>query len=388
MKCAYNEDSLYRLEAIKEAKRWEKGTFISKDQLTAIVEEYKVNLYHPNLMIRLLLFVATALGLSGVTGLFGTILFSGASRNLICTVCILYGAGTLLVLEKVMLKNNHFKSGVTEAIMYYACGFLICGIGGLTDFDLIALTTWTCVIVFSLAAIRYLDLLMTAAALLSLAYGLFYHLYEMGGIGQRLIPFVFIIVFAAGFLMFRKLEQKKSLLIWTNNLMVAESLSLLLAYAGGNYFVVRELSVNLMSLQIEEGGDVPFAYIFYALTLLIPCLYLYFGIKKKDILLIRVSLFVFAFSAFTFKYYFSMGTPEITLTLAGAIVFGIALAVMNYLKIMRKGFTRENLLSEKWAATNIQSFVISQTLGGNQAPATQDTPGGGRFGGGGSAEDF
>lgn len=388
MRCAYNEDSLYRLDVIKESKRWVRGAFISKEQSEIINQEYKVTLYHPNLMIRLLLFIATALGLSGVTGLFGAIVFSQADRNFICIACILYGAVTMIALEKMFLKNNHFKSGVTEAILYYACGFLIGGIGGLADFDWIALTIWACVVVFSFAAIRYLDLLTTAAALLSFAYALFYHLYEAGGLVQQLIPFAFIIIFTLVFFIFRKLRERKSLTVWSNNLIVTESLSLLLAYCGGNYFVVRELSVNLMSLHIDEGSDIPFAFLFYALTVLIPVLYLYFGIKKKDVILIRVSLFVFAFSAFTFKYYFSMGAPEITLTLAGIIVFAIALVLMNYLKAVRGGFTRENLLSEKWGATNVQAFVISQTLGGNQAPSTQDMPAGGKFAGGGSTEDF
>lgn len=388
MKCAYNEESLHRLETIKEAKRWAKSTLISKDQLTAISEEYKVTLYHPNLMIRLLLFVATALGLSGITGLFGAILFSQSSRNFICAVCVLYGAGTIAVLEKGLLSNNHFKSGVTEAMLYYACGFLIGGIGGLANFDLVALTTWACVVVFSLAAIRYLDLLLTAAATLSFAYALFYHLYDAGGVVQQLIPFFFIIVFAMAFLLFRRLRRNKDLLTWTNNLIVAESLSLFLAYCGGNYFVVRELSVNMMGLQIEAGEDIPFDYIFYTLTAFMPVALLYFGLKRKDVVLIRVSLFVFAFSALTFKYYFSLGAPEITLTLAGILIFGIALMLTIYLKKMRNGFIRENLLSEKWASTNAQAFVISQTLGGNQAEPTQDMPGGGKFGGGGSTENF
>jgi hypothetical protein len=277
---------------------------------------------------------------------------------------------------------------VTEAILYHGCGFLIGGIAGFADFDWPALTTWTCVFVFSFAAIRYLDLLTTAAAIFSFAYALFYHLYELGGVAQQLIPFSFIIVFAVSFLMFRKLRRKKELLAWTNNLIVAEYLSLLLAYCGGNYFVVRELSVNLMNLQIEEGGDIPFAFLFYALTLVMPVLYVYLGIKTKDVILIRVSLFVFAFSAFTFKYYFSLGAPEITLTLAGLVVFAMTLMLTNYLKTMRGGFTRENLLSEKWAATSAQAFVISQTLGGNQAASTADMPGGGKFGGGGATEDF
>ncbi len=206
---------------------------------------------------------------------------------------------------------------------------------------------------------------------------------------QQLIPFAFIFVFTLAFLYARVLKQKKELLVWTNNLIVAESLFLLLVYCGGNYFVVRELSVNLMDLQIEQGSDIPFAILFYLLTILIPCVYLYFGIKKKDIVLIRVSLFVFAFAAFTFKYYYSLGPPEVTLTIAGIIVFALTMVMMNYLKEIRNGFTRENLLSEKWASTNLQAFVISQTLGGNQASSSvTDTPGGGEFGGGGSSESF
>ena len=129
--------------------------------------------------------------------------------------------------------------------------------------------------------------------------------------------------------------------------------------------------------------------IFYTLTILIPIAYLYFGIKNKNIVLLRVSLIVIAFSAFTFKYYFSLGHPEITLTLAGIMLIGISIAVMRYLKTMRNGFTRENLLSERWSSMNAEAFLISQTMGGNQVSAEQASmPGGGNFGGGGASSDF
>jgi len=56
---------------------------------------------------------------------------------------------------------------------------------------------------------------------------------------------------------------------------------------------------------------------------------------------------------------------------------------------MRNGFTGENLLSSKWANMNLEAFVISQTMGGNQTNATKiETGGGGSFGGGGSSESF
>jgi len=85
---------------------------------------------------------------------------------------------------------------------------------------------------------------------------------------------------------------------------------------------------------------------------------LFFGIRNKNAVLLRVSLIVIAASAFTFKYYFSLGHPEITLTAAGAVLLLVTIALMNYLKVSRGGFTRENLLSEKWGAMNVEAFVI------------------------------
>jgi hypothetical protein len=63
--------------------------------------------------------------------------------------------------------------------------------------------------------------------------------------------------------------------------------------------------------------------------------------------------------------------------------------MMRYLKVMRNGFTGENLLSSKWAAMNLEAFVISQTMGGNQTDAVKTSTGeGGSFGGGGSSDSF
>jgi hypothetical protein len=74
-------------------------------------------------------------------------------------------------------------------------------------------------------------------------------------------------------------------------------------------------------------------------------IYLYVAIKHKDLVLLRVSLTVIALSVFTFKYYFSLGHPEITLTIAGIVLLLVSIALLNYLKVVRNGYTRENLLS-------------------------------------------
>ncbi len=388
MSSAYNESLVYNLEVIKQSKRWFKRDFIEKPQLDSILNTYSAPFYHPNFLIRILLFVATLIALSGATGFFALIV-ADIGEDAISIACIIYGIVSFSVLEKLFIGNNHYKSGITEAILYHSCGFTIGGLASITDFDNMHVILWSCLIVFSFSAIRYLDLLCTVVATGSFAGILFFEFYTIGGIFQKIIPFVFIGGFTPIYFLVKKLKQRIDLRLWRNNLLIVESISLLFIYAAGNYMVVRELSVSMMNLEIAEGGDIPFAFIFYTLTALIPVAYLYFGIKNKDIVLLRVSLIVLAFSAFTFKYYFSLDHPEITLTLAGIVLIGIAISLMRYLKTIRNGFTRENIMTEKWGSMNAEAFFISQTMGGNQPNLEHtDMPGGGASGGGGASSDF
>lgn len=388
MKSAYNHEWIYNLAVIKETKRWWKHDFISEDQFKTISSTYKVDFYHPNMMIRILLFVAALLALGGVSGFF-FLIFADAGQTVLSVMCIVYGLASFLVLEKLFIENKHYKSGVTEALLYHACGFVIGGVAALTDMNSVALILIVATVVLAFAAIRYLDLICTFCATLTFAGLIFYVCFNAGDITKQVIPFMIIIVFSIVYWYVRALKQRKELRIWMSNSVVVESLSLLLIYLGGNYLVVRELSVSLMDMDIPEGGDIPFSFIFYFFTVAIPVAYLYFGVRKKDVVLLRVSLVVIAFSAFTFKYYFSLGHPEITLTLAGATLLAISLALMNYLKVNRGGFTRENLLSEKWSHMNVEAFVIAQTMAGNQVNRGDSFKGGGgSFGGGGSTGDF
>jgi uncharacterized membrane protein YgcG len=328
------------------------------------------------------------LALSGATGLFFLIV-SDSGETGISIASIFYGLISFVALEKMFIAKNHFKSGVTEAIMYHACGFTIGGIGGLVDFDSPQLILITCLLVFAFAGWRYLDLLTTVCAVLSFAGLLFYNFFQAGGILQQVIPFVFIIAFGLLYWGIKTLKHNIKYKLWTNNLIIIEVISVLFIYVAGNYLVVRELSVNLMSLELQDGENIPFAFLFYALTVIIPIGFLFFGIKRKNIVLLRVSLVALAFSVFTFKFYYSLGHTEITLTFAGALLIGVAIVLMRYLKLMRNGFTGDNILSERWADMNVEAFIISQTMGGNASQSgSTDVGGGGDSGGGGASTKF
>jgi hypothetical protein len=385
MRSAYNALWLYHLQVIKETKRWLNHGLITPQQYQAIAASHQSGFYHPNFIIRILLFIATILALSGVTGLLA-LMIGGGEEATISILSIIYGIICFGVVDQVFIANHrHYKSGVTEAIIYHSAFFVIFGFSLATENVRAGFSI--SLIVFAFSAWRYLDLLSTVAFIATLCCFVANECHEAGGSVLQLLPFFIIGIFTPLYFIARALGKKNR--ERTNNFLVIEFFSLLLIYAAGNYFVVREVSSAMGIFTIEENADIPFALLFYALTILIPIIYLYFGIRLKDIVLLRVSLVVIAFSVFTFKYYYGFGHPEITLTLAGIVVTAIALLLMNYLKTIRHGFTRENLLEEKWGNSNLQAFIVSQTTGGNEVTTSESFQGGGgEFGGGGASGEF
>jgi hypothetical protein len=393
MRSAYNSIWLYNLGIVKEAKTWLKSGVISAESFNLIAGEYKSGFYHPNVMIRLLLFVATLIGLAGVTGIL-VLMFQDALDEIGPYLSIVYGVGSLFILELVFIgNNNHYKSGVTEALLYHSIAFICIGASSMFGFQSseseLYWIFFVCMVVFSFSAFRYLDLISTICALGCFAYLVFFIMYNIGGIVQQLIPIVFIAIFTPMYFLAVSLKKNSAVHLWNSCILVLEVLSLIFIYAAGNYFVVRELSVSMMSLEIAPGEDIPLAFVFYLLTVLIPITYLFFGIRNKDVVLLRVSLAALAFSVFTFKYYYSLGHHEITFTASGILLLAISFYLFRLLKTPKNGFTRENVLHEKWAASNPEAFIISQTLGGNKVTVDESFQGGGgTFGGGGSSGNY
>ncbi|MBS1490969.1 MAG: hypothetical protein JSS93_10610 [Bacteroidetes bacterium] len=385
MKPVYNSNWLHNLTLVKEANRWQKQGWITHEQFDKISLAYPSSFYHPNLFIRVLLFVATLIALSGLTGLLGLVLMS-TGQSIISGLCILYGIISWFVLETIFVRTqHHYKSGVNEALLYHSAGFIMVGIAGLADGNLYLILALS-ILIFAGAAIRFVDLVSTVLMWGCLGFLIFYSLYKAGEEIRQGVSFVMIIAFSGFYFLIMKIKEKKENEDWENCFIVSEVFCLLTIYAAGNYFVVRELQISMMNLSLQEGEDIPLARLFYFLTVILPLIYLYFGIQKKNIVLIRVSLVVLACAVFTFKYYFSLHHHEITLTIAGIILLGIAGGLFRYLKTPRHGYTAENILSEKGGSTHLSAFLISQTLGGNKAPESAE--GGGSFGGGGSTDRF
>src|SRR5688572_15891261 len=178
MKSAYKAEWLHNLNITKEVKQWQKSKLISPDQVTAIQAEYPSSFFHPNMMIRILLFIASLIAILGIAGLF-FLFFEDGGHDTFSSAAILYGAASLFVLEKFFIQSKHdYESGVTEALLYQAVGFILSGVIVFTDFN-VHVVMVSCLVLFSLAAIRYHDLVLSIAALVSFVYVVFFEMYEM-----------------------------------------------------------------------------------------------------------------------------------------------------------------------------------------------------------------
>ncbi len=382
---AYDLAAVKKKLSLAKIKTWHKGGLINTEQWTAIQNHYESSLFSPSIFIRILLFIATYFGLMTIIGPL-ILIVGDAGETTIRVMLLISGVLMLIFVEKMLIKEkHHFKSGVTEAGSYTGLLFIYSGVVGF-GINLPLVYFGIAFIFLAISTIRYLDLLSLVALITCFLAILFLSFEPI----MWLLPFIVMITFIGLFLCSQSLQKRVDSLIWEDHFIIFDTLALLLIYLGGNYFVVRELSVEMMNLILEDGQDIPFAFIFYGFTLLIPVAYLTWGIMRKSILFIRVSLLVLALSVITIKYYYSLGHPELTITISGGLLIVISLALIKYLKKSRRGFVRDQIFKSKWDNTDLAAFVASQTLGGHQINESEGdfTGQGGEFGGGGASGSY
>jgi len=384
---AYKKIDIDKLELFETAKTLKKEGFIDANAALLELEVASV-LYHPGWIMRILLFITGYIGLSGVTGM-ALLMLQDLPEDAWKTMLIIVGGIGVLINELLLVRGlQHFKSGLTEVVLYNSVG-MIAG-GFVLNFQhsevLAALfVVLTCL----LAAIRYLDKTTTMAAAVAFAFFLFFLFFKIGGVAEKMIPFVIVIAFGAWYFISVNLEKREKFALWLDQIHVLQVVSLILAYLGANYFVVRELGQEMLGMHIEPGKDIAFAWFFYLTTVLIPLVYLYFGVKNRNRILLWVGLVILGFSVFTFKYYYSSGHPEITVTLAGAILLAVSVYLLNKLKKPINGITRERLGVSDLDSLTAEGIFISQTVGGITTGQQEgELFQGGDFGGGGASGNF
>ncbi|OIV41033.1 hypothetical protein [Flavobacterium johnsoniae] len=386
----HDKNLLNNLFLTEEADSLENGGFISKEQKKIIRNQLPSFKIQNNILVRLGFFLLGSFLYSSICSFISLIALSGAESFF--KICCFLFAGVGIAGAEILSANKYYRHGLDDA---FILGILL-NVGGaviiLTEDFETGLTPAVFVAIASfLTYKRYLHLLSMLVFCLACSAVLFFGMYEIGDIGKTILPFVVMLV-SAGFYFFTKNKIKNLREVYYySGLLLAKSFCLVLFYLSCNYLVVRELSSELLGIDVQPGQDIPFAYFFYAFTFVVPVLYLVQALKTKDRILLWISFAAIAFTIFTIRFYYSVLPIEVALTLGGLVMFGIAFFSIQKLKNKESGLTfKPGRINNSNAILNAETLIVASALGMKPEVKT-DSPmdfGGGGFSGGGSSGNF
>jgi hypothetical protein len=392
---AYDKTGLLNLWIVNKSKSWAKRGFITTAEHEAIDADCQVSFYMPNLWVKAGLFIFTQI-LIVTSSSFLTLLFSSGEfiTSMLRFVWMMYAGACIFMAEKYKREHHYLHAGTDNALTWAAIGFAWGDIvwmlydGSMGETEVII---WASLVGFVLClatTVRYDDILTTICTFVAWFVFVFFVAGQMGEIAKACLPFIGLTSSALLYFIADRLNKGTVAVYWENSLWWIKCLSLLSAYASVNYFVVRSLTEILFDLYLEEGQDIPFAGVFYFLTVVIPIAYIALGLRNKDRVMLRVGLLLVAVAVFTIRHYHSVLPMEQALTLAGIALIAVAYFSIRYLKETKYGLTYQKDESVD-GLVNAEALLIVQTLGGKtQNQGNQAQLGGGQFGGGGASDSF
>lgn len=385
---AYKYQTLDNLHIQEEAAKALRKDCIDAPTYKAIEAAHPVNFYTPNPVIKIGLFILTLVIVSFSLGLLALMTLDlQHTEKVIRTLCILVGLGCYAALELFIAGKKLFRAGLDDALLWCATGLLISSLTISDDPSGITLCGAT-LIVTLLATLRFADMVMAGIAFLSFLGLTFSLLIKMGPMAKTVVPFVIMALSLLIYFIVRRGMRQHLLRHYNHCLTVVAVLALLTFYLAGNYFVVREVSNTMFDLQLQEGQSIPGAAFFWTCTIIIPLVYGYLGIRKKDAILLRTGLVLLAAIVFTVRYYHHVMPLEAAMVVGGLILTVGAWALIRYLQTPRHGFTYveadEPSLADK---LKLESLIIAQTYVPG-APKPDMDFGGGSGGGGGASGGY
>lgn len=386
----YNKTWLANLLVIDSVEQEQKEGLVPEDELQNVRNKYLVEFYSPNFFIRVGLFVLTAIVSAFSMGLFSLIL-SGADIIDTFGWLLFLGIANYIALEVTVQAKHHFRSGVDDALLYISAGLLAVAFGLMIDpgntFHPGAISAFV-LLLTSVLAIRFTDWLMALVAYLAGFATVFYAWQQIGSFGIATMPFVLLVLsFAIYKLVNSNLTNPKTL-FYANCLTILQIAALVTLYLSANYFVVKELGDELNG---TISKTIPLAWFFCGWTMALPFVYIVFGLKKKNTILLRTGLLLILAAAITFKNYHHVLPIEVTLIICGTLALAISYFVTRYLRTPKNGFIYQELNTvDLMDQLKIESLIISESFADTgAAPAANDEVfGGGHFGGGGATSSF
>ncbi|MCF2488820.1 hypothetical protein [Dyadobacter sp. CY347] len=381
MKKAYNETWIENLHILNKAEHWSAKKLLTKEQLEQVEKAFPQHFYRPGIFVKIGLFIFTLIACSFASGFISMFIIGDGGQQNISIISLFCMTGFIFFLEFLIKSRGLYHSGTDNALLYAAMGAAAIPIlSFFPDMQVWQYCMLSIAVSFA-ATLRYADLLAAAGSFLVLILMLGDIMMKFP-IGKAILPFAVMILSA---LVYMVVRQIKSTYYYDCRKLI-EILSLATFYLGGNYLVVREGNALLNDLNLPFAPQIPFAPVFYFLTLGIPIAYIFFGLKRHDRILLITGLLAFALSVYTYKHYFSPFTPAQELVMAGIAMIILSAAMIKYLHTPKHGLSDEQ--EGKRRLGNLEAILVAQHLGQTPGDDGNVEFGDGNFGGGGAGETY
>jgi hypothetical protein len=379
---AYNRD---RLNAWINGRMIEDTAdmgLITPDEKLNILNRYPSGFFNPKTIVRIGLGFATAIACSMFTSLVGLILFS---ENGVILFAI--GAIYLIILEHLISKRLHYRSGIDDMLLFQAYGLLL---GACMLFfksvdspELIISATGTVLAAF--ATIRYADRIMAFCALVGL-------IIFTGFLADRInkdfniyLPFVFFMISLLTWYISRKLSFRPALVHYRHCLEFLQVTALVMAALFSNYYFVREIWLELVVSKTPEPSFWKWFYI--VMTILLPLVTIITGFTGKDKVRIRIGALMVVAGIMTFHFYMISPPNEVLCIIYGSVLLIISYILLKHYKAHKDGISFQDK-GDPGKFNELESLLVGAGVGLIIHEPAPGRFGGGSFGGAGSGGEF
>ncbi|MBD2755948.1 hypothetical protein [Spirosoma validum] len=390
---AYNEQWIYNRGIVDQAARWRQQQLLSAEQIDAIRQAYPVEFRQTNGFIEIGLFLFTTVAILACyllpASVFSVLLTDQTTYGLFN---VAFGLGVGFVGRILINRRLLYRNGIDNAFVVTLTGFLAFGLNQFLPNGLSIATHCLVTLPLLLLVFWYYGDTLIAFFTLATFYTFIFDGLLKFSWGKDALPFVMMGVSLILYLTVRWiLRSNRQLEYYSDPLNLVQWIALTVLAASGNYFVVRELNglllkTSLISSRHVVAPEIALAWLFWLLTFVIPTIYLWQGLVKRNRMLTILGVLGWIAAVMTFHEYHALVPLNVALTIGGFVLIGIAVAVIQYLRQSKSGFTDvpdeespNELLSNLGTIASIQA-----TTGAQHIPKDDIRFGGGDFGGAGS----
>ncbi len=357
---------------------------ISPETAGKIKTAHPFTLYSPNNFVRIGLALVSICCVVLGAGLIALLMLDGIGNNWEGFL-LFWGLLTYGVLEGWMAGHKHFRSGVDEGLLWSSACFLAFGIIALYEnYDTTHWVYFVLTIIATWFSIRLAEPVMTLTAwICGILFVLFASIMYLPG-AQFILPFLIMAISAAAYFATTRMQPQWRFRHYDISLSVLRLAALLTFYMAGNYYVVHSLGNELLGME----GEPPLPWLFWALTLCLPPLYIWMGLRRKDRIPLAAGLLLIAAAVFTVRAYHSVMPIETAMILGGIVLVAISYAAHRYLKTPQKGFTTQAMHTKHFGIEQLEGLIIAETMQQTAQPQEPTIFKGGSGGGGGASGEF